>query len=80
MEIKCPFCKGVANKMWFSHLDTNKPPHVFAVFVVECWSGDLGKVSKYHFFQTRIKLLKETEIDQIKELEAKIERMQKEAE
>ncbi len=73
MRVKCPVCKGPPNKMWFSHLDTSKPRYKYAVFVVECWAGNLNIVSKYHYFQARVKLLRDVEVDQIQELEQEIE-------
>ena len=71
MNIKCPFCGGPANKMWFSHLEKNHL-HSYAVFVVECWSGDLYKTSKYDFFQARVKLPRKVKVDQVQELENRI--------
>jgi len=41
--------------MWFSHLEGK-----YAVFVVQCWSGDLHKKSKYHYFLTKIRLVDTT--------------------
>ena len=64
MRIKCPICKGESNRQWFSHLDTSKPDETYAVFVVECWAGELRKLSKYHYFIAKIKIPVEIEIDQ----------------
>lgn len=71
MNIKCPFCGGPANRMWFSHLE-KKHPHIYAIFVVECWSGNLQKTSKHPLFQARIRLLRKVEVDQVQELENRI--------
>lgn len=71
MKIKCPVCGGPSNQQWFSHLEKEQD-HTYAVFIVECWSGDLNTNSKYHYFLAKIRLIKENEIDQIKELEEKI--------
>lgn len=49
--IKCPKCGGPVNKLWLSyHLKEH------AIFVAECWSGDLNKRSHYHLFLVSVKL------------------------
>ena len=50
-NIRCPYCDGVVNNMWFSHLMGD-----YAIFIVECWSGDLKKRSHHHLFKATIKL------------------------
>ena len=51
--IKCPKCGGPVNKLWLSSVDHLKN---VAVFVAECWSGDLKKRSHYHIFLVSVKL------------------------
>ena len=76
MKIKCPYCGGPANTQWLSHLEKDDRGYTYAVFVVECWSGDLDIPSKYHYFKARIKLLRKTEIDQVSELENTIQTLE----
>ena len=76
-KIKCPMCEGPPNNMFFSHIEKSPDKkREFAVFVIECWSGDLTKKSIYHFFKARVKLPKTVEIDQIKIQEEEIEKLQ----
>lgn len=49
----------------------------YAVFVIECWSGDLNKVSKNHYYETRVKLAGTVELDQMKEQENQIKELEK---
>jgi len=55
-NIRCPYCNGVVNKMWFSHRAGE-----YAFFIVECWSGDLKKKSYYHLFEVKVKLTQITQ-------------------
>ncbi len=50
-EIKCPVCGGVPNIMWF---DSASSTETMASFIVECWSGDLGKESAHHLFRAKV--------------------------
>lgn len=53
-DIRCPKCNGVVNKMWLVGLSQNIQ---YAIFIVECWSGELTKRSYHHIFKVRIPLL-----------------------
>jgi hypothetical protein len=46
-EIKCPYCGNPINEMWFAGLKGNT-----AVFVAECWSGNIetAAMAPRHYF------------------------------
>lgn len=54
-DVRCPICNGELNKVWFSHWENE-----YAIFIGECWSGDLNTKSRYHLF--RIAVCIETEV------------------
>jgi len=55
-NIRCPYCNGVVNKMWFSHRVNE-----YVFFIVECWSGDSKKKSYHHLFEVKVKLTQVTQ-------------------
>lgn len=74
-SIVCPICGGPINKKWFVKIDAYKPD--YALFVAECWSGDLHKESTRHYFEIRVKLPNPVEIDQMKVMEEKLEELRR---
>lgn len=53
-DVRCPKCNGEINRKWFSHLSGED-----AIFIAECWCGDLDKKSEPHIFTVNIKRLRE---------------------
>jgi len=70
-KMKCPVCGGVPNNMFFVGLET-KGKNKFAVFVIECWSGNTRVPSRYHYYEGKIRLAGLAELDQLKSLEQEI--------
>jgi len=75
MRSKCPICKGNENNRWLSHIETRGKTE-YAVFIVECWSGNSSKQSKYHIYKKRVKLSNTVEIDQLVELNKQYDTLQ----
>ena len=55
--------------MYFSHIEKGRTRE-YAIFIVECWSGNTSIKSYYHFFKAKVKLTDTVDLDQIKELMA----------
>jgi hypothetical protein len=64
-SVRCPICNGKINNMWLASIQRRKGKE-YAVFICECWSGDLNKKGNYHIFKIRVKLPEVLEIDQLK--------------
>lgn len=65
---RCPICNGPENNNYFSHIET-KGNTEYAVFIVECWSGNTQGKQAYHIYKKRVKLSHGVELDQLIELE-----------
>lgn len=73
-KIRCPVCQGPINRSYFVEVQEIPKRGQYAVFVGECWSGDLDKKRATHIFKYRVKLPKPIEIDQLKQCVDELEK------
>lgn len=72
---RCPVCKGPTNRMDFVRVEEDGRT-MKAVYIVECWSGNISDYGPYHRYLAKITLVGVNELDPLRVAEERIEQLE----